>query len=125
MRPIEKTGPTLIRVADKKDLMPGQVLRVGDQSEIIFVCEGLGRYQAISGTCTHESFPLCDEYLVDRNIICPLHGSEFDLETGACLKPPAVRPLRKYQVIEIDDELYIDMQQGQQDQSDKSKSIST
>jgi len=114
---IEKTRAKLIHVADKRDLLPGQILRVGDQSEIIFVCQEIGRYQAISGTCTHQSFPLCADYILETSIICPLHGSEFDLETGRCVKPPASKPLRKYAVIEIDEELYIEMDQDEDDES--------
>lgn len=102
----------LIRAASKKDLSPGKILRIraaGD--EIIIVCQASGQYQAVSGICSHEYWPLHEGYVIGNCIVCPLHGSEFDLETGKCLRPPASNPLKTYQVIETGDELYIEINQ--------------
>jgi len=62
--------------------------------------------------CTHEDARLCDGNLNGTLVKCPLHGSRFDLVTGAVLDDPASEPLRIYPtrveqqnvVIELDDQ---------------------
>lgn len=101
----------LIRVADKKDLSPGQILKIEAGDEIILVCQNSGRYQAVSGICPHQYWPLDEGYVIGSRIVCPLHGSEFDLDTGRCLRLPASSPLKTYQVVEMGDELYVEINQ--------------
>ncbi|MEI7759770.1 MAG: cytochrome P450 [Thermoleophilia bacterium] len=48
---------------------------------------------AFQDTCTHEDCSLSDGELDSGVIVCPCHGSEFDLRTGAVLCPPAFEPL--------------------------------
>jgi len=65
----------------------------------IEVC--LGRtaagWVAFQDTCTHEECPLSDGELDGDVIVCPCHGSEFDLRTGDVLTPPALDPLPIYE----------------------------
>lgn len=64
----------------------------------IFNCGGT--YHAIDDVCTHaEAF--LHEGSFDRvrcTVECPLHGSEFDLRTGAVLTPPADVPAEVFPV---------------------------
>jgi Rieske Fe-S protein len=50
-----------------------------------------GQFKAFSATCTHE------QCLVSRiqgdKIICPCHGSEYNIADGSVAVGPAVRPL--------------------------------
>lgn len=46
--------------------------------------------------CTHEDARLCDGNLNGVLVKCPLHGSRFDLTTGAVLDDPADEPLTMY-----------------------------
>ncbi len=48
--------------------------------------------------CTHEDARLCDGNLTGTLVKCPLHGSRFDLTTGAVLDDPADMPLQIYPV---------------------------
>ncbi|MSO94734.1 MAG: cytochrome P450 [Thermoleophilia bacterium] len=48
---------------------------------------------AFQDTCTHEDCSLSDGELDSGVIVCPCHGSEFDLRTGDVLCPPAFEPL--------------------------------
>jgi len=72
------------------------LLQNKDTEKKVLLVRAAGRYFALSSTCTHLG---CDvDYGVDSHrIICPCHGSEFDLE-GRNLKGPARRPLRHYSV---------------------------
>jgi len=48
--------------------------------------------------CTHEDARLCDGNLNGTLVKCPLHGSRFELTTGAVLDDPADEPLKIYPV---------------------------
>ena len=66
------------------------------------VCLGRvdGSWVAFDDTGTHEECPLSDGELDGNVIVCPCHGSEFDLRTGDVLTPPALDPLPIYEVRE-------------------------
>ncbi len=63
------------------------------------VCLGLADrgWVAVQDTCTHEDCSLADGELDGDVIVCPCHGSEFDLRTGDVLSPPALEPIRIYE----------------------------
>jgi nitrite reductase/ring-hydroxylating ferredoxin subunit len=45
---------------------------------------GGGRFYATSPVCPHEDGPLSDGWVEAGAVVCPWHGFDFDLETGAC-----------------------------------------
>jgi nitrite reductase (NADH) small subunit len=45
---------------------------------------GGGRYYACSASCPHEDGPLAEGWLEGAAVVCPWHGFDFDLTTGAC-----------------------------------------
>ena len=57
--------------------------------------------------CTHEDARLCDGNLTDHLVKCPLHGSRFDLATGAVLDDPAEENLKIYPVTVENNTVYI------------------
>jgi len=48
---------------------------------------------AVEDRCTHDGESFAE-------LICPRHGSHFDLRTGEALTPPAYEPVRTYAVRE-------------------------
>ena len=48
---------------------------------------------AFDDTCTHEECSLAEGELDGAVVVCPCHGSEFDVRTGDVLTPPALEPL--------------------------------
>lgn len=68
-----------------------------------------GIVRAWDGTCTHEEYDLSMGFLTGENVTCALHLSQFSLLTGEAINPPAVRPLRKYQVKVSDGEIYVEV----------------
>ncbi len=52
---------------------------------------------AFQDECTHEACSLADGELDGDVVVCPCHGSEFDLRTGDVLSPPALDPLPIYE----------------------------
>jgi len=66
-----------------------------------------GRIYCVYAICTHEEADLADGDLEDTTIYCPLHGSGFDLETGAVRSLPATHPLPVYDVQILDGTIYV------------------
>ncbi len=62
---------------------------------------------AFDDTCTHEECPLSDGELDGTVVVCPCHGSEFDIRTGDVLTPPALDPLPIYDVREEEGALLV------------------
>jgi 3-phenylpropionate/trans-cinnamate dioxygenase ferredoxin subunit len=89
-----------IEVAPLEELGPGRMLLVpaGDRTIGVYNCEG--RLFAIEDRCSHDDGPLCEgdwepEACV---VVCPRHGSRFDLETGIPMTLPAFLPVPTYPV---------------------------
>ena len=94
-------------------LMKANELGPGDRE--VFEVDGVsiavfnvgGSYYAVEDICTHDDGPLADGDLEGYEIICPRHGARFDIRTGEALIPPAVVPVRRYEVRVQDGDLQI------------------
>ena len=64
----------------------------------LYRCQG--KLHAIEDRCTHDDGPLCEgEWDGEAcEVVCPRHGSRFDLLTGAALSLPAYLPVPTYPV---------------------------
>ena len=62
---------------------------------------------AFQDTCTHEECALSDGELDGSVVVCPCHGSEFDVRTGDVLCPPALDPLPIYEAQEEEGRLLV------------------
>ncbi len=62
---------------------------------------------AFDDTCTHEECPLSDGELDGAVVVCPCHGSEFDVRTGDVLTPPALDPLPIFEARQVDERLHV------------------
>ena len=89
-----------IDVAPLSEFPPGSVkiVTVGWTSIGVYNCNG--KLYAIEDRCSHDDGPLCegdwDEDLC--RVVCPRHGSAFDLETGIPRSLPAFEPVPVYPV---------------------------
>ena len=57
-----------------------------------------GAFHAFDDTCTHVGCSLAEGDLEETTVICPCHGSEFDVRSGAVLQGPAREPVEVYEV---------------------------
>jgi 3-phenylpropionate/trans-cinnamate dioxygenase ferredoxin subunit len=55
---------------------------------------------AVEDRCTHDGESFAGAEVQSCELICPRHGSRFDLRTGDALTPPAYEPVRTYAVRE-------------------------
>lgn len=66
-----------------------------------------GKFCATQAKCPPRQGPLSEGKFDGSTVTCPLHGSQFNVCTGAVLRGPAVDPLKTYPVVvagEIDSE---------------------
>ena len=94
------TGTGWHRVATGGDLAGGKLCRVDVEGRAVCVGQAGAEWVAFDDTCTHEECSLSEGELDGTVVVCPCHGSEFDVRTGDVLSPPALEPLRIYQVRE-------------------------
>jgi nitrite reductase/ring-hydroxylating ferredoxin subunit len=60
----------------------GKVVEVEGRAVALFNVDGT--FHAIDNECLHRGGPLGDGSLSGTTVMCPWHGWEFDVTTGAC-----------------------------------------
>ena len=56
------------------------------------------QYYAIEDMCTHDAGQLTGGAIENGNIVCPRHGAQFCIRTGAALTAPAYEPTLTFPV---------------------------
>jgi 3-phenylpropionate/trans-cinnamate dioxygenase ferredoxin subunit len=79
------------------DLREGEMRAFDVHGTKIAVANVEGAFHAFDDTCTHMACSLAGGDLEETTVICPCHGSEFDVRSGAVLQGPARKPLATYQ----------------------------
>jgi nitrite reductase/ring-hydroxylating ferredoxin subunit/uncharacterized membrane protein len=83
-------------VADAADLPDGEPYGVDvDGVPIVLVATG-GDVRAVHGRCPHLGGPLAEGWVHRDELVCPWHGSRFDLDTGEPAQGPSTAPLPCY-----------------------------
>ncbi len=80
------------------ELVQGKPVKVEKDGKTICVARVGDEVFAVDDTCSHSDASLSEGDVTDFKIECWLHGAEFDLRTGEALTPPAVAPLKTYEV---------------------------
>ena len=82
------------------------VFKLGDSS-ILLTKIGADIY-AFENKCSHENVPFGEREIINGQIQCPMHGSWFDLRTGAAINLPATKAVAVYAVKRIGDDIYVE-----------------
>jgi cytochrome P450/nitrite reductase/ring-hydroxylating ferredoxin subunit len=82
------------------DAPRGALRQVDVEGRLVCVGRAPDGWVAFQDTCTHEECALSDGELEGSVVVCPCHGSEFDVRTGDVLCPPALDPLPIYEARE-------------------------
>lgn len=61
---------------------------VGPPEAKILLVNVDGKHYALLESCSHRNCPLSKGRLIDNIVVCPCHGAEFDVRTGAPQKWP-------------------------------------
>ena len=89
------------------DAPEGHLRRVEVGGRAVCVARVEGAWIAFDDTCTHEECSLAEGELDGPVVVCPCHGSEFDVRTGDVLTPPALDPLPIYEAREEKGALHV------------------
>jgi len=86
-------------VCAESELNGGKLVGVELEGESVVVSrsEESGEVCAIAATCSHLGGPLDEGKRDGDSVVCPWHGSRFDLCTGEVRGGPAVYPQPRYE----------------------------
>lgn len=98
----DKSGPRLTTttwtpVLSEGLLPAGQLRHVEAHGVGLVVCRDGDTVSAVGQYCPHLAAPMADGWLHRGRIVCPWHGSQFDIDTGRVLRGPATIPLPCYE----------------------------
>ena len=89
-----------IPVAAADEFPPGSSKIVREGSLFVGVYNCGGELYAIEDRCSHDDGPLCEGDWDQEScwVVCPRHGSLFDLRSGKPLTLPAYEPVESFPV---------------------------
>jgi 3-phenylpropionate/trans-cinnamate dioxygenase ferredoxin subunit len=89
-----------IEVAAVDELPPGSMRLVPAGDRVVGVYNCAGSLYAIEDRCSHDDGPLCEgDWEPDLCVVvCPRHGSRFDLQTGIPMTLPAYEAVETFPV---------------------------
>ncbi len=92
-----------VEIGDLSGLADGEIhpCEAGDFD--VMVCRVAGQLYAIEDLCSHAETTLSDGRLIGYQVICPLHGAQFDVRDGSHKSPPAYSGVASFPVTEDDD----------------------
>ncbi|WP_373280771.1 Rieske 2Fe-2S domain-containing protein [Mycobacterium celatum] len=101
---IDQSGPRL-RTADWTPVLPVESLKNGKPQRVEVDGVGLvlcrtgsdGEIAAFGEFCPHLAAPMADGWVDRGRLVCPWHGSRFDVCSGEVLRGPSAAPLPRYQ----------------------------
>lgn len=96
-----------VKVCAVSALVDGVAKSFMVKDQIIILAKWDGKIHALSGECTHDGNDLDGSAVANGQIECPRHGAKFDILTGDVLRMPAVVGLSKYEVKEIDGQVFV------------------
>lgn len=103
------------KVADLTDLAVGQPLHAALDEPVCVVRTDDDTVYAVHNVCSHQYYELHEGWVEGCSIECALHGSSFDLRTGAPDTLPAVRPIPTYATKVADGAVWVDLDQPTND----------
>jgi 3-phenylpropionate/trans-cinnamate dioxygenase ferredoxin subunit len=101
----------LVEVCPLDELPPGSMKLVPAGSILVGVYNCGGELFALEDRCSHDDGPLVegDWEPEDCIVVCPRHGSRFDIRTGRPLTLPAYEPVETYPVSVADGQVLVEV----------------
>ena len=108
---VESVGPRGTRWACALSDLPEEgAVKVHLDGRDVCVARSRGEVYALSDTCSHADVSLSEGDVEDGTVECWLHGSRFDLRTGAPTGLPATRPVPTYPVTVVDGDVFVKLE---------------
>jgi nitrite reductase/ring-hydroxylating ferredoxin subunit len=84
--------PQFVKIATRAELPErdeAKEFTVGDK--VICIANINGTYAAVDNVCSHRGGPLGQGVVMDGKLICPWHGWQYDVTTGAPAQNPQLK----------------------------------
>ena len=88
-----------IPVCKESEISEGNIKEIYIGNKKYLLCKVSGVVYCINSKCPHQGASLYGGFLNGYNIVCPMHGAEFDIRTGDIKNYPGFKPLSTYKVI--------------------------
>ena len=98
---------TWTRVATSSDVTDEAAICVKVGETPVCLARSGGELYAISDVCSHADVSLSEGEVEDGTVECWLHGSRFDLATGAPTGLPATVAVATYPVMTEGDDVFV------------------
>lgn len=98
-----------VKIGRLDDFPEGKIHGVDLDDKQLIVVNLKGSLHVLDGVCTHAYAELRRGFLTGNAVRCPLHLSQFDIETGEALALPAEEPLEKFEVELEGESVYVVM----------------
>ncbi|VCU70928.1 Naphthalene 1,2-dioxygenase/salicylate 5-hydroxylase systems, ferredoxin component [Pigmentiphaga humi] len=85
-----------VDIAARSELPDDDVVAVRAEGVEIALYDVGGEVFATDNICTHGNARLCDGFLEEGEIECPLHQGRFDVRTGKALCAPLTQDVRTF-----------------------------
>jgi nitrite reductase/ring-hydroxylating ferredoxin subunit len=103
---------SVVRVCAKSEVASGsaRAFAVGDKTLAVYNIDGT--FYVTDDECTHAAASLADG-MIDGDVIeCCMHMGSFHIPTGKVVEPPCEVPLRTYQVVLKDEDVFADLERN-------------
>ena len=74
-----------------QEIAEGAAKLLRTRGEEMAVFKSNGQLYGIQNICPHEGGQLCNGWIENGEVVCPLHRYKFDLKTGACSTDPKLK----------------------------------
>ncbi len=98
-----------VKVAKASGVPAGVVLGYEVEGKKVAVVNLGGKFYAFENHCSHRGAELSKGLLMGNVVVCPLHGSQFDVTTGQKIYGPAPGPIKTYPVKVEGDDVLVDL----------------
>src|SRR5271169_6590350 len=102
----------VVRICSKADVSPGSVKAFPVGANVLAVYNIDGTYYVTDDECTHAAASLADGMLEGDVIECCMHMGSFHITTVKVMQPPCEVPLRTYQVVLRDEDVFADLKRN-------------
>ena len=87
-----------VKLASVNDAKPNSMMGLTVNNQKILLVNVNGNYYAISNVCMHRGCQLSKGKLVGETVVCPCHGSTYELKTGNFTKGPTKKAEPTYEL---------------------------
>ena len=87
-----------VKLSSINDVKPNSMMGLIVNDQKILLANLNGKYYAIGNKCMHRGCELSKGELIGETVVCPCHGSTYELKTGNFTKGPTKKPQQTYEI---------------------------